>query len=370
MSTEFRAESDQQDIITPRLQLVAWELTGNCNLFCAHCRGAAGFGQDQDELSTEECFGLIDQILEVGQPIIILTGGEPLLRDDVLEIGRYAAGKGLTVVMGTNGTLLTEEMATRLKEVPVSRISISLDFPQAELQDRFRGQDGAFASAMAGIANARNAGIEVQINSTITSLNVSLLDELISLALDVGAVAFHPFLLVPTGRGKGLKSVELSPEQYEATLNWIYDRQQELGDRLFFKPTDAPHYLRIVKRRQKTDKAAGDIRQSGRHPAGTITRGCLAGTGFAFISHQGKVKGCGYLDIEAGDVRRQGFAEIWTNAPLFQELRNLGNLKGKCGICEYKRICGGCRARAYEATGDYLEAEPYCIHVPVVKTGV
>jgi radical SAM protein with 4Fe4S-binding SPASM domain len=183
-------------------------------------------------------------------------------------------------------------------------------------------------------------------------------------------VAFHPFLLVPTGRGKGLKSVELSPEQYEATLNWIYDRQQELGNSLFFKPTDAPHYLRIIKQRQRTDKIAEGPLQSGRHPSGTITRGCLAGTGFVFISHQGKVKGCGYLDIEAGDVRQQDFAEIWANAPLFQDLRDLGNLKGKCGICEYKRICGGCRARAYEATGDYLEAEPYCIYVPIVKTGV
>jgi heme b synthase len=370
MNTGFEPEPERRKIITPRLQLVAWELTRNCNLFCEHCRGSSGHIQYQDELTTEECHCLIGQILEVGKPIIILTGGEPLLRDDIVEIGRYAVDKGLTVVIGTNGTLITTDMAASLKKIPISRIGISLDFPHAELQDRFRGQDGAFAAAMDGIANARDAGIEVQINSTITSLNVAMLDELINLALDMGAVAFHPFLLVPTGRGRGLKPVELSAEQYEATLNWIYDRQQELGDSLFFKPTDAPQYMRIVKQRQKTDKVAEGSRPGGGHSAGTITRGCLAGTGFAFISHQGKAKGCGYLDVVAGDVRQQSFAEIWADSPLFRDLRNLANLKGKCGVCEYKRVCGGCRARAYEATGDYLEAEPYCIHVPAVKTGV
>jgi heme b synthase len=369
MNTAFEPEAEHQDIIIPKLKLVAWELTRNCNLFCEHCRGSAGYGRYRDELTTEECCRLIDQIMEVSKPVIILTGGEPLLRNDIFEIGRYAVDKGLTVVMGTNGTLITKKMAAKLKKIPVSRIGISLDFPLAELQDRFRGQDGAFAAAVAGIANARDAGIAVQINSTVTSLNVAMLDELINVALDMGAVAFHPFLLVPTGRGRGLKSVELSPEQYEATLNWIYDRQQELGDSLFFKPTDAPHYMRIVKQRQKTARVAFG-NPGGRHPTGAITRGCLAGTGFVFISHQGKVKGCGYLDVEAGDVRQQSFAEIWANSPLFQNLRNLANLKGKCGVCEYKRVCGGCRARAYEATGDYLEAEPYCIHVPAVNTGV
>ena len=309
---------------------------------------------------------MVDQILEVGSPIIILTGGEPLSRPDVLAIARYTANKGLKVVMGTNGTLITEEMAERLKEVPISRLGISLDFPVAELQDNFRGQAGAFEAAVAGIANARRAGIEIQINSTITRLNVNLIDELLALAFKVGAVAFHPFLLVPTGRGKGLESVELPPEQYEQTLHWIYDKQVELGDRMFFKPTDAPHYLRVIKQRQKQDQQVEPEPTAGHHPANAITRGCLAGTGFCFVSSQGKVKGCGYLDVEAGDVRKERFAQVWANSPLFCQLRDLSNIKGKCGVCEYKRICGGCRARAYEATGDYLEAEPYCIYEPVV----
>jgi len=360
--------SGESSIITPRLQLVAWELTRSCNLFCAHCRASAGQRQYNDELSTEESFHLIDQILEVGKPIIILSGGEPLMRQDVLQIAEYAVSKGLRVVMGSNGTLITEETAAKLKDVPISRLGISLDFPVAELQDDFRGQSGAFEAAMAGITNARRAGIEVQINSTVTRLNITYLDELLALAFKVGAVAFHPFMLVPTGRGKDLASVELSPQQYEDTLNWIYDKQVELGDRMFFKPTDAPHYLRVIKQRREQDSELKSTKKpesaTGHNPIHSITRGCLAGIGFCFISHRGSVQGCGYLDIEAGNIRKERFSQVWADSTLFRNLRNLSNIKGKCGICEYKSICGGCRARAYEATGDYLEAEPYCIYQP------
>ncbi len=367
MTKNLESNLKQGNILTPRLQLVAWEVTRSCNLFCAHCRGSAAPASYSDELTTDECFRLVDQILEVGRPIIILTGGEPLVRPDVLQIAKYAVSKGLRVVMGTNGTLVTEEIAWKLKEVPVSRLGISLDFPVAELQDEFRGQTGAFAAVMAGIANAQKAGIEIQINSTITKLNVSYLEDLVALALKMGAVAFHPFMLVPTGRGKGLESVELPPEQYEQALHWIYDKQMELGDRIFFKPTDVPHYLRVVKQRQKPDQKSETKVSHGHNPANTITRGCLAGIGFCFISYLGKVKGCGYLNVEAGDIRKESFGQVWANSPLFATLRDLSNLKGKCGACEYKRLCGGCRARAYEATGDCLEAEPYCIYQPATQ---
>ncbi len=363
-----------EDVLKPNLRLVAWEITRRCNLFCAHCRASAHDSSYEGELSTQECFNLIDEIVQVGNPIIILTGGEPLMHPDVFEIGRYAVGKGLRVVMGTNGTLITKETASKLKEVPVSRIAVSVDFPTAELQDKFRGQAGAFKAALSGIDNIRRAGIEVQINCTLTQLNVSYLNELLNLALEVGAVAFHPFLLVPTGRGKGLESVELSPQQYENTLNWIYDKQVELGNRLFFKPTDAPHYLRIIKQRQSQNPQPispshpSSSPSSGGHPGSTLSRGCLAGIGFCFVSHQGRVQGCGYLDVEAGNIRNQPFKQIWADSSVFNHLRNIACLKGKCGVCEYKRICGGCRARAYEATGDYLDAEPYCIYQPVNKS--
>jgi len=372
MIPDTKTNREPTDVITPGLQLVAWEITRSCNLFCAHCRASADNNKYSGELTTGECYRLIDQILEIGRPIMILTGGEPLVRKDVFSIAKYAVNKGLRVVIGTNGTLITEEIASQMKDIPISRIGISLDFPTASLQDGFRGKAGAFEAVMQGIANARKAGIEVQINCTVTRLNVTYLNRLLSLALEVGAVAFHPFLLVPTGRGKGLESVELSPQEYEQTLNWTYDKQMELGDRIFFKPTDAPHYLRIVDQRQK-QKNKNDISSQPNvlsntphhHPTNAITRGCLAGTSFCFISYQGKVKGCGYLDVEAGDVKKQSFSQIWAESPLFNHLRDLSNIKGKCGICEYKRICGGCRARAYESTGDYLESEPYCIYEPV-----
>ncbi len=371
MTTEMSSKSGHGDLITPKLRLVAWEITRSCNLYCAHCRASAAYGPFEGELSTEECYHLIDEILEVGKPIIILSGGEPLMRQDVLQVAKYAVSKGLRVAMGSNGTLVTEEMAAKLKEVPIPRLAISLDFPVAELQDDFRGKKGAFEAAMAGIANARRAGIEIQINSTITKLNVSFLDENLALAQKVGAVAFHPFFLVPTGRGKDLESVELSPQQYEKTMNWVYDKQVELGDRMFFKPTDAPHYMRVMKQRQKLSQGNGMpvsgtlASTAGHHPMQSITRGCLAGTGFCFISHRGRVQGCGYLDIEAGNIKEESFSQIWADSALFHNLRDLSNIKGKCGVCEYKKICGGCRARAYEATGDYLEAEPYCVYEPV-----
>ncbi len=358
------------DILTPALHVVAWEITKRCNLYCAHCRASADNTQYTGELSLDECRRVIDEVLEVAHPILILSGGEPLFREDVFDVAAHAVSRGLRVVMGTNGTLIDKETAARMKAVPISTVGISLDFPEAELQDKFRGQTGAFAAAMSGITNARSAGVDVQINCTVTKMNVALLDRLLGLALEVGAVAFHPFLLVPTGRGKGLESAELSPQEYEDTLNWIYDKQAELGDRIFFKPTDAPHYMRIVSQRRRqaaTPPPPLDAPSAPRrgHPANAITRGCLAGTGFVFISHQGKVKGCGYLDIEAGDLRQQSFGQIWKESPLFNQLRDLSNIKGKCGVCEYKRVCGGCRARAYETTGDCLVAEPYCVYQPI-----
>ena len=370
------------NVLTPRLSLVAWEITKRCNLVCSHCRASAEDIPYGGELTFSDCCRVLDEIKTVGNPIIILSGGEPLARPDVFEIGRYAASKGFRVVMGSNGTLIDADTARKLKSVPISRIAISLDFPNAELQDKFRGKKGAFEAAISGIANARSAGVEVQINSTITKLNVGLLDELIRVALDVGAVAFHPFLLVPTGRGKGLESVELSPQEYENALNLVFDKQIELGDKMQFKPTDAPHYMRVVKQRERAGAVLPPTiaAHPGGHPGGApaghggghpsvnaMTRGCLAGVGFCFISNEGKVQGCGYLTAEAGDLKRQTFGEVWNESSLFCELRDLDNIKGKCGSCEYKRICGGCRARAYETSGDYLNAEPYCIYQPAAK---
>ena len=207
-----------------------------------------------------------------------------------------------------------------------------------------------------------HCGVEIQINSTITKMNARYIEDLLLLALELGAVAFHPFMLVPTGRGKDLEDQELPPEEYERILHWIYDKQIELGDRIFFKPTDAPHYMRVVLQQKKQGKAP--IAPLGHGGMNSLSRGCLAGIGFCFISHVGRVQGCGYLDVEAGNIKEQSFSEIWRNSPLFNELRDYSNIKGKCGVCEFKTVCGGCRARAYEVKGDYLAEEPYCVYQP------
>lgn len=367
-------KENRNQIIEPGLKVVAWEITWSCNLNCAHCRAESGYDPHPNDLSTEECYRLLDQIREVGRPMIIFTGGEPLLRPDFFDIVAYARGLGFVCVVGTNGTLVTPEIAARMKTAGISRVSISLDFPVADLHDKFRGQSGAFDDAMRGIECLKGADVPFQINTTVTSLNVDYLEQTLNLALELDAAAFHPFMLVPTGRGKELRDVELSAEDYEDTLNWMYDRQIELGDRIFFKPTDAPHYLRVIRQRRREGcGGCGPAQMESKHtigdnPHNQITRGCLAGTGFCFISHLGRVQGCGYLDIEAGNIRRQTFAEAWFDSPLFNDIRDLSKLKGKCGVCEYQRLCGGCRARAYEGTGDYLESEPYCLYQPAAVT--
>ncbi|MBE0448977.1 MAG: heme b synthase [Actinobacteria bacterium] len=352
-------------VLPPRM--IAWEITRSCNLACIHCRASALHGPYEGELSTEEAKALLDNIKSFSSPIIILTGGEPLARPDFHDIAKYGADIGLRMVLGTNATLMTPEIAAGVKEVGIPRMSVSIDFPVPEKHDEFRGLPGAFEAAVKGIKTAQEAGIEVQINSTITKLNVAYLDGLLEFAKGVGAVAFHPFLLVPTGRGKELEEQELPPEEYERTLNWVYDKQKEEKG-IFFKPTDAPHYFRIMRQRAKAEGEKASKMMSG-HPHAsrgleTMTRGCLGGIGFCFISHVGQVQPCGYFEKAAGNIKEQTFKEVWENSPLFADLRDYDKLKGKCGACEFKRVCGGCRARAYEVTGDYLAEEPYCVYEP------
>jgi heme b synthase len=343
-------------------RVIAWEVTRSCNLACVHCRASAVRGPYEGELSTAEALALVDQIADFADPILILTGGDPLMRADIFDIAAHAKQRGLRVVMSPNGTLITPEVAARMHEIGIGRISVSIDFPTAAEHDKFRGVPGAFDGAVRGIQNALAAGVEVQINSTITKLNVHYLPALLDLATKLGAVSFHPFMLVPTGRGKELEEQELPPEEYEKALNWMYDAQQT--SELFFKPTDVPHYWRVMRQRAKAEGKKIAVHPHSHGGMNTLSRGCLAGVGFCFISHTGQVQPCGYFDKVAGDIREQPFAEIWQHSPLFLRLRDLSQLTGKCGACEYKKVCGGCRARAYERTGDYMAEEPYCAYVP------
>lgn len=338
-------------------RLVALELTGSCNLHCKHCRASAAQRRDPEELTTMEVKGVIDDIASFSSPIIILTGGEPLLREDVYEIARHATDRGLRVVLGTNGTLINDEVAGRLVDAGVKRVSISIDCAYAEEHDEFRGVAGAYEEALRGIEACKKAGLEFQVNTTVTRRNLQELGKIHSKTKELGAAAHHIFLLVPTGRGKAIEDEEIPPEDYERVLNWMYDVRNE---GLHMKATCAPHFVRVAHQRAKE---AGEDRAS-KHGMDARMGGCMGGTGFAFISRRGEVNPCGYLPLKAGNIRGKSFREIWESAKLFLDLRNRAALQGKCGACEYKTACGGCRARAYARYGDYMQEEPYCVYTP------
>jgi len=332
-------------------RLIAWEVTRSCMLACKHCRAAARAEPYSGELSTDECFRLLDNIASFSRPIIILTGGEPMLRDDVYDLAAHATGLDLPVVMAPCGMLVDDQTVEKMKSAGIRCISISLDGATAQSHDDFRGVDGAFDGAVAGIEAARRAGLDFQINTTVTHHNLDELGDILKLAVDLGATIFNPFLLVPTGRGKDLADQEISPRQYEETLHWLAD-QQARGE-IPIRVTCAPHYQRI-------------IRQKGVDRDGRPAKGCMGGQGFAFISHLGKVQICGFLDVECGDVRKEdmNFRKIWEGSEVFRQMRDLDSYNGRCGYCEFRRVCGGCRARAYAMTGDYLDEEPFCTYQP------
>jgi heme b synthase len=344
----------------PPLRLLAWETTRRCNLACLHCRAAAGSGPYPDELTTAEGQKLLDDLATMGQIVVILTGGEPLLRDDIFDLAAYGAGLGHRMVMAVNGTLMTPQVAARLQEVGIQRVSISIDGADAASHDRFRAVEGAYVGALAGIAACKEAGLPFQINTTVTRANRHELPAIHALALKLKAAAHHVFVLVPTGRGELIREELLSPEEYEATLHWLLDRQKE--GHLFIKPTCAPQFYRLWRQ----DAAArGEAITAAANGMEAMTKGCLGGQGFAFVSYRGEVQPCGYLELVAGNIRETPFPEIWAQAELFQQLRRVDDYHGKCRVCQYRKVCGGCRARAFALTGDVLGDDPICPYEPV-----
>ena len=345
------------------LRLVFWELTARCNLKCIHCRAEAQTERQEDELSTEKCFAVIDELCGFSSPILILTGGEPLYRDDIFDIARYAAGKGLRVALATNGTLVNEKVAEQIKESGIKRVSISLDGANPQTHDSFRMIPGSFESAFNGIKNLQKEGIEVQINTTIARHNEDEVKDILDLALNNDIKALHIFMLVPVGCGIQIADSQmLDKQKYEDILSWFYDKTMELRGRIELKATCAPHFFRIMHKRAKDE---GITISPQTHGMAAVTKGCLAGSGVMFISRKGVVQPCGYLPVQAGNITKESVSEIWNGSEVFLNLRDTGLLKGKCGICEYKKVCEGCRARAYYEKGDYMEEEPYCIYEPI-----
>lgn len=350
--------SPSEERFVPRL--IFWETTAACNLKCIHCRASATDFASPDDLSTEEALAMIEAIREVSAPILVLSGGEPLVRDDIFQISRYAADRGLKVALATNGTMVTEEVALRAKQAGVERASVSLDGPDPQTHDTFRQMPGSFEAALRGIAAFRSAGVPFQVNTSVANHNKEHLPQILELAVRLGAVAFHLFLLVPVGCGLEISEEEqISPQEYEDILNWFYDASRRVS--ISLKATCAPHYYRILRQRA-AQEGVRVTRET--HGMDAVTRGCLAGTAVCFVSHRGDVYPCGYLPVSAGNVRAQRFADIWRQAPVFRQMRDYDCLKGKCGVCEFRGVCGGCRARAFGETGDYLGEEPYCVYEP------
>ena len=342
------------------LRLIAWEVTRSCNLACAHCRASAGRGPFFGELSHQESLSLLEEIASFSSPIVILTGGEPLLRKDIFEIARRGTELGLVMVIGTNGTLLDLEAAKRLISAGVRRASISIDGKDAASHDGLRNVPGAFSGALYGVKNARESGLSFQINTTVTKRNLAELPEIEWLVRDVRADAHHLFLLVPTGRGGEMASDSLDETQYEELLDHIVTYEKTAPYHV--KVTCAPQYMRV---RMQKSKREGEKSAPGPEGFSATSRGCLGGISFLFIAHDGTAQPCGYLEVKAGDVREKPLEDIWENSPVFLRLRDYGALVGKCGQCEFVAVCGGCRARALAHEGDYMGSEPLCPYIPV-----
>ena len=341
------------------LRLVAWELTKRCNLNCIHCRAYAQDEEIKDEYNTERCKEILEQVSEVSKPIVILSGGEPLLRDDIYEIASYGNYLGMRMVLATNGTFINSDVVKRLKRSGIKRVSISIDGATPQSHDSFRKVEGAFERAVEGIRYLREGGMEFQINTTITKINMEEMEDIVRLALDLSASALHIFFLVPVGRAKEMQDGSMSPDEYEMVLNRFYELKDMVP--LHLKATCAPQFYRILRQREEEKGRKVEFKT---HGLDAISRGCLAGISFCFISHIGVIQPCGYLEVECGTLNQNSFKEIWDESSVFKDLRDLSRYKGKCGRCRYIRFCGGCRARAYEKSGDYLSEEPLCLYNP------
>ena len=350
-----KARSDSN--AAPRL--VAWEVTRRCNLNCVHCRASAERGPYPGELEGPKSLEIIDQIAGLGKSVVILTGGEPLLREDIFDLARYGTERGLRMVMATNGTLLTPVIAERIRSSGIQRVSISLDGANAEEHDKFRQVQGAYQASLKGIEILKEAGVEFQVNTTITKHNYRRCREILDSVMHLGAVAHHLFLLVPTGRAREMADQEIDALEYEKLLLWFNQMQKKVP--IHLKATCAPHFYRILRQEAHKRGEKVDFQTYG---LDAVTRGCLGGISFCFISYKGMVQPCGYLELKCGNLKEESFETIWANSQVFDRLRDFSAYKGKCGRCEYVKFCGGCRARAFEATGDFMTEEPLCMYQP------
>jgi radical SAM protein len=348
--------------------LVIWETTQACDLACVHCRACAQPARNPLELSTDEAKRLINEVAALETPVFVLTGGDPLKRPDVYDLVECATSEKVRISLTPSATpLLTREAIAELKRRGLARLAISLDGPDAVTHDNFRRVPGSFDWTLKAVRWAHEVELPVQINTTITRHNLQHLDRMISLMHELEIVLWSVFFLVPTGRGA--TSDLISAEEFEQVFARMYETSAYAA--FDIKSTEAQHYRRYVLQRRADLKRAGN--GCGLKPVfggltpdgvGRAPKGLNDGKGFVFISHQGDVFPSGFLPLKAGNIRQQSLAEIYRHSPLFTALRRTENLKGKCGVCEFREVCGGSRARAYALTGDPFAEEPCCVWQP------
>ncbi len=341
--------------------LVIWELTQACDLACVHCRACAIANRNPFELTTGEGFRLLEEVRSFGDPLMVFTGGDPLKRDDVFPLLEKSTSLGLRTTITPSATpLLTEAAIDEFRRCNVARMAISLDGPDAASHDGFRRVEGSFVRTMFALDYARKAGLQTQVNTTVTRHNLSRLDEIARVVGDYGARLWSVFFLVATGRASA--SQDLTAEEYEEVFRFLYDLSQ--GASFDIKTTEAQHYRRYVAQRRKAEGRSGTAIGA---PPEVIQRqaGINDGKGFMFISHVGEIYPSGFLPLPAGNIRRDSLVDVYRSSTLFRTLRNADNLHGKCGECEYRNLCGGSRSRSYALTGDFLAEDPKCIYQPL-----
>jgi radical SAM protein len=345
---------------------IAWEMTRACANACVHCRADAQHQPDPAQLTTEESLRLIDRMKDFGSPILIFTGGDPMMRRDLFELIAYATQKGLRCSMTPTATALpTPERLLKAKEAGIRRIALSLDAPTPQVHDAFRQVHGSWERTMNILKNAHAVGLSAQVNTTVSTHNLHILPDMVPFIEQVNAVQWSVFFLVPTGRAQAANMI--TPQEHEEVFNWLFDLSQRSP--FDIKVTAAPMYRRVAIQRRKAESngSAVTFQGAGFQYADGLdrpTRGVGDGNGFLFISHIGDIQPSGFLPISAGNVRTDDVVEVYRKSELFMNLRDGSKIKGKCGVCEYRDVCGGQRGRAYGITGDYLESDPACVYDP------
>jgi len=349
---------------------IAWEVTRACAYACVHCRADAQHRRDPRELSTQEAFVLIDRLADFGNnPILIFTGGDPMMRPDLFELIAYASERGLRCSLTPTATALpTRERLEKARDAGIRRVALSLDAPRSDIHDDFRKIKGSWQRTMDTLHRAQKVGLSVQVNTTVAKHNVDILHEMVPFIKEVGAVQWSVFFLVPTGRA--MIEQMISAEQHEKVFNWLYELSQEAP--FDIKGTAAPMYRRVAIERKRAEAGSQPVtfQGAGFQYADRLnrpTKGVNDGNGFLFISHIGEIQPSGFLPITAGMVRENDVVDVYRNHPIFKDLRDYSKLKGSCGTCEYRDVCGGQRGRAYGVTGDYMESDPACVLVAHAK---